>query len=482
MKFLKLLTGFSVVHYVFLFGLAFLIRFYYARGFNGLYGQDAYAYFDAAALIARGQPLTPFFWGVGYPLTLASVFAVVGASAFVGQFINIIMGAALAPLIYLTARQIGLTMPSALLAGMLIAVCGQAVQSSIVIMADIPALFWALFSTIALLRHARTDRTVWLQTSAALLAFACMTRWLYLALIPVYALFLLATWRRVRVRPVIVASLTAVIVMLPQAAFSAINPFPVLDHAWVQGWSPLNAGRQSFVNIDGQFEYATINAQFYAAPLIDAYYLLPIFIPFVIVGIAALWRQRAVWWLLMGWWILPSIFLIGIPYQNIRFPLIVAPVVMLLAAAGVEWAIQRLPLPQKPILWIGVGIAAIGLSMFAFNPIVAGFVRTHLRDQETVSWALSHIPESATVYTMNLTLPLERVYAGEVRELYYETPATLAYAKTQEEAAYLLINLWQIENQWRGREPDIAVSWLRRRRGLTQIGRFGNYTLFAVHP
>ena len=43
------------------------------RGFDGLYGQDAYAYFDYGAVSVRQSilhlaPLEAFFWPPGYPL------------------------------------------------------------------------------------------------------------------------------------------------------------------------------------------------------------------------------------------------------------------------------------------------------------------------------------------------------------------------------------------------------------------------------
>ena len=43
----------------------------------------------------------------------------------------------------------------ALLAGLLMACCGQVVQSSLVVMADVPALFWATLSAVSLGEHVR---------------------------------------------------------------------------------------------------------------------------------------------------------------------------------------------------------------------------------------------------------------------------------------------------------------------------------------
>src|SRR5262249_6649498 len=122
--------------------------------FDGLYGQDSYAYYDFAgeirATIGQGHILGPFFWPLGYPALLAAGFALFGSQATVGQAINIILGTALTPLVYILARQIGLRRFGALVAAVLITLNGQAIQSSIVLMSDIPGLFWATLSAALL--------------------------------------------------------------------------------------------------------------------------------------------------------------------------------------------------------------------------------------------------------------------------------------------------------------------------------------------
>src|SRR5579863_5330207 len=56
------------------------------HGFDGLYGQDAYAYFDYGAISVRQSlstvaPLQPFFWPPGYPLLVALASFAVGPTA-----------------------------------------------------------------------------------------------------------------------------------------------------------------------------------------------------------------------------------------------------------------------------------------------------------------------------------------------------------------------------------------------------------------
>ncbi|MFN8447321.1 MAG: glycosyltransferase family 39 protein [Anaerolineae bacterium] len=214
------------------FAISLIARLVFTTRFDGLYGQDAYAYYNYAQSMARGGDLAPFFWPLGYPALLASGFALFGATALTAQAINLLLGALIAGLVYLLARQVGVGRSGALAAGLIAALCGQAIQSSIVVMADIPALAWALLSAVTLLEYLRADRLRWLVFAALLLALACVTRWLYLALVPAWGAAVLLTWKRPRWRHLLVAGAAAALVLLPQAAVSLHSPFPVLDHAW----------------------------------------------------------------------------------------------------------------------------------------------------------------------------------------------------------------------------------------------------------
>src|ERR671939_361586 len=134
------------------------------RGFDGLYGQDAYAYFDYATASVRDsilhlKPLEAFFWPPGYPLLVALVSLAVGPLPLAGQMVSLAMGA-LVPVF------------TALLAGGMVAVCGQLWQSGIVVMADTTGLALATVSAWALARYARAGHLGWLAVASAALAWA----------------------------------------------------------------------------------------------------------------------------------------------------------------------------------------------------------------------------------------------------------------------------------------------------------------------
>src|SRR5260370_30251322 len=67
--------------------------------FDGLYGQDSFAYFHYATgplhqTLLHLQPPPPFFWPPGYPLLVAAMSVVVGIIPVAGQIVSIAAGVA----------------------------------------------------------------------------------------------------------------------------------------------------------------------------------------------------------------------------------------------------------------------------------------------------------------------------------------------------------------------------------------------------
>jgi 4-amino-4-deoxy-L-arabinose transferase-like glycosyltransferase len=460
--------------------------------FDGLYGQDAYAYYDFAGELraAANQGRTPghFFWPLGFPAVLAAAQTVFGTQPATAQAICVIIGALLVPLVYVLARQMGLGISGALIASLLMSVCGQAIQSSLVVMSDIPALCWALVSAILLWTYINGTHRFWLLPLAAIfLTLAGITRWLYLILTIPWIAAVFMVWRgRIRWRESVVAIIAAGSICLPQILYSRSNPQPVLKHAWAQGWSPSNILQQMFETIEGRFEYTTVNGLFYARPVYDAYYLAPVFTPFLLLGLWRLLREKkfAALLMLVGWVLLPYIFLAGIPYQNIRFPLIAFPAVAILAGCGLEYAAQFIgrfiSLQYAYAALSALILFGVGHSLDVGTRTIRDFIAHQQEDKQVAVWAGERVPEGATVYTFGLTLTLQHYTSLNVHELFYETPTTLNQKWTPGQTDYLLLNVWNIEKQWVGLDPQLDYHWLRDIRGLIRLGKNGYYTLYRI--
>ena len=449
--------------------LALIVRllFLAQSPLNGLYGQDAYAYFAHAQAIrgtlASGATLPAFFWPVGYPALLATAFSVFGESAAAGQALSLLMGAALAPLVYGLARAAGVRAPGALLAGLLMAANGQAIQSSLVLMADIPALFWACLSAFALLVGLRSKRPAIVALAGLLLGIAVITRWANLLLVVPFAATFMAG--RGHWRTAVWGIAGFALIVAPQLLISAGSPYPVLNHAWVQGWLPLNAFARDFVNVDGTFHYDQVNGWFYAAPALDPYFLAPLALPLVLLGAFVL--RGPFRWLFVGWALLSWLFLAGIPYQNVRFGLLLSPPLAVLAGAGFDWLWAKWATRRA---WRGAltAGAAFGLAWMlaaSLSPITE-FLGRQQADQETVRWASARIPAGVTVYANGLTYALRYATGRPVVELYGLAPE--AVAADAERGDMVLVNRWQIENQWAGTPMQEALHRLSETHGLTR--------------
>ena len=482
-----------------LFAGSLILRFLIIApsGFDGLYGQDSYAYFDfAGELLGFAktlQPPGPFFWPIGYPLVLALGFAALGTSVALGQILNILLGALLSPLVYSLARQLGGGQMGALAAGLLMALCGQALQSSIVLMSDIPALAWATIGAVVVMRYFYTDRRRWLALAAFVMAVACITRWIYLLPTGLWGLAVLAWWWqhfnwRKRLLDLIAAGIAVVIVAFPQLYYNEVNPNASLDHTYVRDWSPNNAFQREFTTVEGNLRYEKITAIYYAQVYYDALYLSPLLTPFLLIGAwIALQRKQIV---IIAWAVLPYVFLVGIPAQNIRFPLIVFPAVAVLVGIGLDAAISWLEqhYTENRILYrFRYAPFALLLVIGCWQMLNTGvnntklFIANQQRDKAVVVWATAQIPEDAILYTFGLTPAFRHYSTFEVLDIYNEAPPALLRQRWHKgRDDFLLMNVDLIEGQWGELSPGVAYHWLQDERGLVTLDKFGNYTLFRV--
>ncbi|HET6319515.1 MAG TPA: hypothetical protein VFG86_23910, partial [Chloroflexota bacterium] len=139
--------------------------------FDGLYGQDAFAYYDYARELWQRvhvlQAPAPFWWPLGYPALVALAFSLGGFTPLAAQLVSVLSGALVAPLVFWWVRELAPTptLPrrtgegvGAAVAGVAAALSGELLQLSVSVMADASALMWALFSVLALLRYARDRR------------------------------------------------------------------------------------------------------------------------------------------------------------------------------------------------------------------------------------------------------------------------------------------------------------------------------------
>lgn len=478
--------------------------------FDGLYGQDAFEYYRTGRALweAGGRvPLPgPVYWPLGYPYAMLAGFLLTGVRPLGGQLISLLAGSAAAPLTTLLARDVllrnGAEQDSAwragLVAGALVAACGQLVQSSIVVMSDAVGVFWATLSAWALVRAEGMRRPAWLVLSACTLAAATMTRWINGLLILPWAGYWLVDVRQRRrtmdggrgtdFRPLAAALIAAGLAFAPQAVQSAADPGSSLGHAWLQGWNPTNALQHHFVNPDGVFDYEWPVALYYTQPAVHPFFLFPIFTPALLIGLWALGRglvkgQPLVGAapLLIGWPLVQYTFLAGIPYENQRFGLAFVPPLVVLVGIGADvlWTRAQARWGQAALLAAGaIGLA--GMLCWGWRTTLASPIQPKRADLETAQWVQRQVPADARVLAFGLTATLQFYTPLEVREFFNETPETLAALLADGRPTYLVLNVDNVETQWQGRSPQINLGWLRDGPGLEIIGERNGYILYRV--
>jgi hypothetical protein len=488
--------------------------------FDGLYGQDPFAYFDYAMGPVRQslldlRPPPPFFWPPGYPIAVALASLPLGVSPLVAQLVSLVAGALVPVFTVLLAREIWpsaragshVLVPAgsalsdtssntevAVLAGLLVALTGQLWQSSVVVMADTLGLALATAGIWALARYGRRGhRPGWLLLAAMLMAAATLTRWIYgLVGIPcvVFALHALARHPR-RAEAFAHAGAAALVTgiflgpVLVGAADEAVRSgggiAPFAGNFQVYRWSPGWALGREFVTPDGRLSYETPTGLYYALAPARWAYFTPIIAPFILPGVWVVLRRRAAapLVLLLGWAAVVLAFHAGSAYQNFRFTLAFLPPLAILAAIGVRQVAGALPRATLPA---AAGAMAIGLALMA----AAGLHTTRTliaykhRTLEVVRWTETRTPADARLLTFDLTSTFRRYSHLQTLELYDQDPDRLDGLVTSGAPVFLLVDTAHVARQWADQSPGRNVRWLERGPGLTGLGDEHGFTLFAV--
>lgn len=486
-----------------LFFIALVVRLYhaYSSAFDGLYGQDAYAYYNYArelfSYLGRVQSPPTFWWPLGYPAVLSVSFLIGGVNIPSAQLITIVCGALIAPFAF------ALTVDSApnsaakiagWVAGLLCALGGQLVQSSIVIMADAPALMWATLASWLLVRYARTGKLMELCIASFAVGMAVWTRWQnlifafvwLLALVTIQSKFLRipgtknAPGAAITWLPLLSAFAIIALVLLPQLVLGVSAPAPLAGSSWLEGWSPVNFFRRSFENIDGHFEYALPVAFFYGQVALHPAYLIALLLPLLGIGAITVFRRFRVSphvaILLLGWSGGMYIFLAGIPYENFRFSLGLFVPLCVMTGLGAEWLWDRwqsLHWRWARVAWIGFAL----LVMLAWQPrVIEPVVAIKSAENAQIRELRAHLPADALVWTLGFTGPVETYTNLRARDLWQVTAAEIKATAP----SYLFIDVQNLETQWRDHEPYNLYHALLESDSLEPAAQIQNRTLFRI--
>lgn len=474
-----------------LFALALALRalLVVTTGFDGLYGQDAYTYWDEGLtfgrLLGAGGARGAVVWPNGFPLLVGIATCIAGPSPAAAQGVSLMTGALLAPVLFLLTRSLVPERPwAAIWAGLMGATAGELVRSSIAVMSDATGVFWATTAAWCLVRTWQARRRwPWLVAAALLTAMAVITRWSYALLAPAFAGF--ATRRTLRARwprpaALLLIGFVALAAAAPQIIHSMDRPRGLLTNTLLVDWSPANAWRASVQTIDGPVTYDWPSALVALAPLVHPAYLFPAFGLAAVVGLIALARDRRIGAivLLAGWWACAYVFLAGLPLQSFRFGIVLVPPTVVLAGIGLATLSER-PRWRRGV----VGVALIGIVF----TVGWGLRATHAftdrvgEQRMLVHEIAARLPAAAVVLASGLTASLTHHHPDlEVWELGWMSEKALAGALASSRPVYLAVVPEEMAAPGSGRTPRRNVEWLRAHATLREAIRVREVVVYEI--
>jgi 4-amino-4-deoxy-L-arabinose transferase-like glycosyltransferase len=471
--------------------------------FNGLYGQDPYAYLDYALGPARDailglQSFPPFFWPPGFPILVALASILTGKVPLAGQLVSLAAGMLIPGFTFLLAKELWpftkyrLVGPS--VAGLISACTGQLWQSSAVIMADTTGLAAATLGSYALVRFAKKpeSRSRWLLLAAGSFAYAILARWAFaLPAIPasLYAVVILA--RSPKRSALNQASLSLIIALF---ILSPVIESIITEHVIASGgnagfmgdlevyrWTLATVFKTSHVTSDGLLTYQLPNGLYYALLPAHWYYLTPVAAVLVIPGISRALREftmpgRA---LLLGWPLIMYLFHAGTPWQNFRFPLAFLPPLAILAAIGFFEVIAHFGRNQQRFAGLILSAALVLMAAGGWR-LTSDHILRNARDLETAAWVESVVPDGSLLIVFGITATISHNTSLETIELFHLDELSLEELINSDCSTYILIDLVNVEQQWSAMPPAKMYQKLVSGPGLIHIDEFNGYSLLQV--
>ncbi len=500
--------------------------------FDGLYGQDSYAYYYQAVEIWRKMsgasvPSWPFaglglyHWPVGYHLQVIAGFLLSGESPVGGRLMTLIMAGVVPALVFLLATSV-LPLANApqktlagLVSGLVVLFTGIFGRTSLALMSDVPSLFWSLLSVLALVRalpHSNRDavsksRWRWALLGGFALGMAVLLRYasILLALpLLLYALFWLRR-QHIMEKPGITPTL-----LLASALGLCVALAPQLYYVIGQGFGGGNANPLSGWDIanffsthpqtgaDGLSVFDQPMLAFYALqPLwnVGAGFLSPFYLPFLLVGVRYLLRQACaeVVALLTTWWLLPVIFFSGTPYQAQRFVLFYLPPVALLVGVGVARLCYSLLGSKLGAQSFHVRALSVALVAFLFSAglvqggsssrsLVAAQATAKAAELNTVELVrqASSGDQQPRIAAFGLSAALYHYTQWQVIDIYDNDEVAIANFLASTQVRVFVVPEESLATQWAG--TPVAARWLRLRTqySLEKVGETGGYSVYRA--
>ena len=488
--------------------------------YDGLYGQDSYAYYGQSfawwrELAGERQPPNglyssqEFRWPVGYHLHIMLGFLLGGTGAWGGWALNIAMTAATPTLVYLLSSSVwssasgnprsAFRIVAGLTAAALLLLSGTYIRMGLSLMADVPALFWALVGYVCALRAwplAAPDRDkggVWALLSGGALGIAVLTRYGALLLVPPLLVYLALRWHGEKRMPRNVGwvALGFFAALIPQVAYLLTHEAGAGYSAFLGDWSLTNLFATNVTSADGAATYDYPMLVFFlAVPLVSAsagflhYLMLPAFA----LGLWALVRLKAwpVLGLLLTWWLLPVLSFSGTPYQAHRFVILYLPALLIPVGIGVAVAIRAWRVTPIPRLLAGALVAATAAGAWQGWEGTRGWMAIHAafkeEERQVLRIARATAPSGDTprVVSFGLTAAIYHYTGWPILDIYNHDEAALERFLGGPGPRIVVVPEEQMATKWARTPSGKRWRWLLDSYELELGGKWGEYSVYKV--
>ncbi len=487
----------------FLLALVIAVVVRLALPFDGLYGQDALAYYRYAHALwphlSRHTPLPPLFWPHGYPVAVALALPLTGSGPFAGQLVSILAGAWTGAATFLLVKELQVRRGESarrtprLVAGLCVAGSGIVLRTGQIVMADGLALSLAATALWCAARALRTQRGAWLVPCAVAVAWGATARWqIGLVALPVAVALAIDKNERARIpapsaRPIprlwwVVALVAGAAILAPELVSAHRVPLALTQHEWFRLWAPSNAVQRDFRTPEGHARYHFPVALFYILRLAWPDALFP---PVLLLAVAGGWtvvsQRRAVEAaLLIGWPLVNWAFISGIPYENPRFIWPVLPSIAALAGFGFQTAWMRATARGRAALAAVLG-GSIGLGLIFAAREHAHTVAHKNDDLARIAWIDAAVPRGTTVWQVGGTLLAEEYGSTKMLDVYFYRSGDIPSLVANHCPCYFLRNGGDGSDQWDGLPSDLFYRSLQRSPGLTPVAIRPPYSLFRIN-
>ncbi|RLD62561.1 MAG: hypothetical protein DRJ05_00110, partial [Bacteroidetes bacterium] len=349
----------------------FFIVIRYVTGFNGLYGQDSYDYlrFTKALAMYFETATDPgsFFWPVNYPFFGAIISLIFPSEIIALQLLTYLSFVFSGFLIYKIIEIIYQTSRKTIIVYLTLffLLSPYLLRAGVVIMSDMLALAFSLSAFLSIVHYLKFEWKPYFLMALAFSLLAGFTRHhaFVILIIPMaYAAFMVIKKRGYLL--VLYSILISIVVVFPTIWFKGNEFSNFTDHQWFTDWSPLNWFKNTFTTSDGLASYRFPNIVYGFFYLVHPGFL---FVGVVLVSfVRKIDFNKSISRMVLAMIMLNGFFIAGVPFQNLRFHILIYPFAMILLFPAFERLIGKVAFKRVFSRMLIIFVVSVQITLFVY--------------------------------------------------------------------------------------------------------------------